>query len=436
MKRPVVITLLIVALLFVAAGIGAVAFFTANRGFQTNNPFDVRNVPAQVEESKTLKVDAEKPLILKVADESGDVVITGADVDTVQVKVIKTAYDSSQARADEEVKDIKYTIEQVGGIITLKYELPKSMNFNNKVTTVDFIVTIPTETVVDVENNFGSVAVQDIQGAVDLSNDFGDVTAKNIEGELTVQSNGGEIDIQAVDAGSKNVKIDSDFGDITLEQIKAKDVSVLSNSGVVTFTNVRASGDVFVKSNFGSISYENGSAASLTLETDSGKTSITKVNIRSELKIDNGFGEIELTQAMANSYNINSKSGGIAIDGAKNNIKAHTDFGSITIENAQNAALDLTSNSGGIEFSGSLGEGPHIVKSDFGEITLTLPGDTKLNVDLKTDFGSINSDLPITVTLNGSTSSDKNQIVGSINGGGGLLTVQTNSGGIDITFIK
>ena len=40
-----------------------------------------------------------------------------------------------------------------------------------------------------------------------------------------------------------------------------------------------------------------------------------------------------------------------------------------------------------------------MVNSDFGGIDLTLPTDSKLNVDLKTDFGNIKSDLPITIVL-------------------------------------
>src|SRR6266496_1990482 len=103
MKRPIVITLLVIALALVCLGIGAVIFFTANGGFPTNNPFDVRNIPSELKESKTLKVDAKKPLTLKVADDSGDVTVTGADVETVQVTVVKTAFDSSQSRADQEV---------------------------------------------------------------------------------------------------------------------------------------------------------------------------------------------------------------------------------------------------------------------------------------------------------------------------------------------
>ena len=81
MKRPIVIVLLTVALTLVCLGIGAVLFFTFNGGFPANNPFDVKNISSQVEESKTLKVDKEKPLTLEVMDDAGDVTIVGADVD-------------------------------------------------------------------------------------------------------------------------------------------------------------------------------------------------------------------------------------------------------------------------------------------------------------------------------------------------------------------
>src|SRR5678815_1139275 len=98
MKRPIVIALLIVALALVCVGIGSVIYFS--NGFSVNNPFDHRNISSVLEESKTLKVDATKPLTLKVLDDAGAVTVTGADVKTVEVKAIKTAYDSSQARAD------------------------------------------------------------------------------------------------------------------------------------------------------------------------------------------------------------------------------------------------------------------------------------------------------------------------------------------------
>ncbi len=430
MKRPIVITLLVIALTFVCLGIAAVIFFTANGGFPTNNPFDMRNIPSKLEESKTLKVDIEKPLTLKVADDAGGVTITGAEVDTVQVKVIKTAYDSSQSRADKEVKGIKYTIEQTDGTIILKYELPKSMNFNNKINTVDFVVTVPSETTVNVNTSMGEVSVSDIKGNVEIINNFGKVTVENVEGALTIKNDSGAIKATAIKAGSADIDLQSSFGGITLEKVVGGNITLHSSSGAINLSNVRASGDLKTKSDFGGTSYENGSADSLTVGSSSGRVSLVKLIIRKEIKVEDDFGEIELQQALAGSYDLHTSSGAITVEGAKNKLKAYTDFGGIIIKNAESVILDLKTSSGTIRFNGSLGKGPHLVKSDFGGIDFALPADTKLNVDLTTDFGAISSDIPLTVTLDGST--DKNHQIGIMNGGGDQLTIKTGNGNISI----
>jgi DUF4097 and DUF4098 domain-containing protein YvlB len=432
MKRPIVITLLVIALAFVCLGIGAVLFFTANGGFPTNNPFDRRNISSELEESKTLKVDADKPLTLKVIDDAGSVTITGADVDGVQVKVVKTAYDSSQSRADQEVKGIKYTIEQTGSTITLKYELPKSMNFSNNVNTVDFVVTVPNETTVNVDTNMGEVSVASTKGNVVIKNDFGDVTVDHIEGALSVQTNSGQVNATSIVAGGENIDLHSDFGSVTLKKAGGKDIILASNSGTILLSEVRATGDINTTTDFGDTSFENGSGDALSVETNSGRVSLVKVRVNKDIKVQDDFGEIELDQVLASSYDLNTNSGSITVTGAEGKLKAYTDFGGIKVENAQDVTLDLKTNSGTVEFSGSLGAGPHMISSDFGEIDLTLPADSELNVDLSTDFGNISSDLPITVILNRGSNSDGDQIVGNINGGGDQFTAQTSSGSVTI----
>src|SRR6185436_12437006 len=87
------------------------------------------------------------------------------------------------------------------------------------------------------------------------------------------------------------------------------------------------------------------------------------------------------------------------------------------VSNAQSVTLTIETNSGAVDFSGSLGVGPHFIKSDFGGIDVNLPDDAKLTVDLKTDFGTIKSDLPITVVLtDGNSNSNGDHITGDING--------------------
>lgn len=436
MKRSIIIALLVAALMLVLAGIGVVVFFTINGGFPTNSPFDRRNISSQLEETKSLKVDAAKPLTLKIADESGGATVTGADVNTVQVRVIKTAYDSTQARADAEVKTIKYSIEQTGNNITLKYEVPQSMNFSNKVNTVEFFVTVPRETTVTTNTNNGKVGVTGTQGNVDIQSDFGDISIENVEGALSVKTNSGEVSASSIQAGTEDINLNSDFGAITLKNAKCDNIILDSKSGRIMLTEVRATGDITTKTDFGDTTFENGSANSLDVQTNSGAVSLTKVTVSKQTKVQDDFGEIDLQQALASSYDLHTNSGSITVDGAKGKLKAHTDFGGIKIENAEAVTLDLGTKSGTVEFLGSLGVGPHTVQSDFGEIDLTLPADSKLNVNLSTSFGRIKSDLPITVTLNGTSDSQGDQIVGSVNGGGDQFTAKTSSGSVNISASK
>ena len=393
MKRPLVISLLAIALAFVCLGIGAVIFFTVTGGFPTNNPFDGRNISSQMEASKTLKVDAEEPITLKVFDEAGSVTVTGADVDTVQVQVIKTAYGPTQARADEEVKGIKYAIEQTNNSITIKYEIPKPMNFNNNVNTVDFIVTVPEDTSVEVRANFGDIDVSKVKGTFDLNTDFGTTTLENIQGAVSVDSQSGSIKASQVEAGKEDIVLSTDFGEVSLEKT---------------------------------------SGQSLNIDSQSGSLKLEDVRLTAELVASTDFGEITLDNVTASSYELDSNSGSVIVDGVKGNLKAYTDFGSINISNANSVTLDLLTQSGSIDFAGSLGEGPHSLHSDFGGITLTLPADSAFNVDLSTDFGQISSEIPITVTGN----IDEQHQVGTINGGGGELVVETKSGNLTIQATK
>lgn len=431
MKRPLVIVLLSIALLLVMAGISVVVYFSAREG---GFGFDSNLASATEEETKTLKVDAKKPVTLNVDNDAGDISVIGADVEAVEVKVIKTGNAPTRSRAEEDLGNIRYEIRQDGNAVTLLYKLDGMQT--NHIDTVDFVVTVPADTTVGIETNFGRVDVANVIGSVDIASDFGDVTVKDVAGALTLENSGGEIEIQNLDAKSQDVSVDADFGRITLENVKGRDISIRSNSGTLALIEVRASGELFAKSDFGDTSFENGSASSLTVESSSGKVRIVNTNIRGALAVTCDFSDIELNQTLAGSYDLDSNSGGIVIDGAKKKIEAHTDFGNITVSNAQEATLDLSSNSGTIRFEGSLGAGPHRIKSDFGEIALTLPADSKLNVYLKTDFGNIDSDLPITVVTTGSTGSDKSQITGTVNGGGAQLTVSTNSGNITINALE
>jgi DUF4097 and DUF4098 domain-containing protein YvlB len=197
---------------------------------------------------------------------------------------------------------------------------------------------------------------------------------------------------------------------------------------VLELSDVRASGTIGMVTAFGDTSFNSGSANELRVETNSGKVTLSRLNLREGLTAQSEFGEISLEQVKAASYDLQTNSGSITVDGAHESVTAHSGFGSVTVKNADAVTLDLSTKSGPVDFEGSLAEGPHTVRSDFGEIRLTIPADSAFNVDLSTDFGQINSDIPITVTGN----IDEQHQVGTINGGGGELKVETRSGNVNI----
>jgi DUF4097 and DUF4098 domain-containing protein YvlB len=139
------------------------------------------------------------------------------------------------------------------------------------------------------------------------------------------------------------------------------------------------------------------------------------------------FGNITLTNVDVSSYDLSSKTGEIEVDGAHGQIKIRNGSGNITVQHAQNATLDLKTDSGEIEFAGTLGAGPHTLRSSFGNISLSIPESTPLSFDLRTGFGSIYSTFPAGITGKGNK-----HWTGTNNGGGVSLIASTVSGNIEI----
>ncbi len=429
MKRPIVIVLLTIALVFVLAGIGAVLFFAiSNTSLDFVN--DAFTVTATSEETKTL--DVENPVKLKVLNEHGDVSVMGADVEIITVDVVKTGFGSTQKQADNSLSNIKYEFSQTGDIVNLTYKFPGNKRRVDE--QVDFIITVPFETKVEVDASLGEVTVSDIQGEVNLGNEFGNIIVDKVNGALEVRSNSGQIDVTSVKAGLKDIDVHSGFGTVTLKQVSGANITIGSNSGELELENIRATKNMILSTDFGDLDFMTGSAGSLEAKTNSGSINLTAVTVTSELILRDEFGDITLQQVKADSYDVESNSGSITVDGVKGKVRAHTGFGNIDILNAEDVTIDLDTNSGAIDFSGSLGDGPHTVHSDFGNIELNIPTDSALTIDMETQFGKITSDIPITVTLTGDIK--QSQQTGTINGGGAEMKVDTNSGNISIKVLK
>jgi DUF4097 and DUF4098 domain-containing protein YvlB len=431
MKRPIVIALLIVALLFVGAGIMAVIFFGINQGFDRFS-FDENRVSVTAEESKNYS--SEGVTRLEVKNDAGNVYITGGDVSQVTVEASKTAWGMDETGANTALKDLKYTVKQNGDALVVTFEQNPRQEVKNKLDTIDFVITVPHKLSTTVKVQFGTIKLNGTEGDANLDSAFGDIAVENLKGGLTVNTESGSVVTISISAGSREISLQSGFGNLTLEKVSASDLIVESESGAIKLDDVRASDSMELFTKFGSVSFEKGSADTLTVTTESGKVELTSLQISESITVTDKFGNISLEQVDATSYDLDTESGAIEVDGVSYTLKAHSGFGNITIKNGENASIDLDTESGTVIYEGTLGDGPHKLNSNFGEIRLVIPADAALNVDLKTEFGKIKSVLPITITVTGNVESD--HFVGTINGGGGALTATTQSGSISLEILS
>lgn len=431
MKKTLTIIALIVALVLVCAGIGGVAFFTLGPAVSTT--FNVDLVSASSDETKTVEIG--KTVALQVEDDAGNVTVQGGDVEKITVEVRKTSWAETQSKAEQELKDVKYEIVQQGDTLIVRYQRSDDgIRMTGNPDTVDFTITVPTEMKVSVDSAFGEVSLSDVKGDGSLKTSFGNISVQNLQGGLTVETESGTITATSITAGGSAIDLHSGFGNISLGKASAGDVKLNSQSGALDVTDLRASGDVDLSTQFGNVDFENGSASVLTIETQSGQVKLTSLNVSGEARVNGDFGEIELTKVKAKSYDLDTSSGSVTVDGAQGAVRVKTGFGNISVSQAEDVTLDLNTQSGSITFEGSLGEGPHTLHSAFGEISLSLPADTAVDVDLQTEFGNITSDIPVTVILSGEV--EKSHQVGTMNGGGPELKVSTQSGNITIKALK
>ncbi len=436
MKRKwIIASVLILAEILVCVGI----VFAAWAGFRGLVDGDIRvrmfhidRAHAEADEEWQFTVDS--PATLVVESGKGNIQVTGSDSNEIVVTAHKTAWDSNTSQAEAALSEMKVVIAQDGNTVTVKYIPDSKLTIIGSIRndTVDFTIAVPTETSVQVKAGHGKVSLSDTLGAADLSSSSGKINITDVVGSLDARTHSGNISAQRIQAKDGNVNLHTDFGDISLEDTSAENIDISTNSGAVGLRDVTATGSVTLGSDFGNIGFESGSAGRITADTNSGKVRLTGLTVAGDITARSDFGDITLMQVCAASYDLDTNSGEVSVTGASGTIKAHSDFGAIVIIAAEDADIDLTTNSGGIEFEGSLGAGPHILTTDFGNINISLPDDTALNFDFETDHGEIESEFPIMLT--GKVEED--HWCGTINGGGASLNVKTSSGNIRLEIIN
>jgi DUF4097 and DUF4098 domain-containing protein YvlB len=389
-----------------------------------------------VQETQEKKLTVEGPVNLSVKTFQGNITVRTGKAGEVAVKSEIIAWGDNKEDAQAALKDTKVIIDQSAKDIHISVDqvvVADMLHIGPRGGRVNFTLTVPPDTAVTLDSAQGDLSLSGTTGNADLETEFGNLSVVDVTGDVSASSGSGKITARNIES-TGNVKLSSEFGGTTaVENIRGKNVTISSSNGHLTgLSTIHASELLKINTSFGDIQLIEAQAKTADIKSRNGAVELEKTDVKDLLTVKSDFGNLTLQQVSAGSYDLDTKNGKISVDGAQNELKAHSDFGSITVLNARNATIDLSSKNGGLTFSGSLGDGPHILHSDFGNIKITLPEESKLNLDLQTDFGKISSSFSITV--NGDM--DSRHWTGSINGGGATLTIDTKNGNISLQSAK
>ncbi|MBN1148957.1 MAG: DUF4097 family beta strand repeat protein [Anaerolineales bacterium] len=434
-NKRLVASILILAEILLCAGMISVSWLGVQQAAASGvhlRLFQFDRISAEAQQDWRFEVD--RPSRLVVVCEAGRVEISGGAENEVTVTAHKTAWDASQEKARAALDRMNVQVSQEGGTVTVRYSIDPEFLVvgQSRLDTVDFTIQAPDGVIVEASTTSGDLSLSGLSGEASLDSEFGEITVNDLEGELLAASNSGSIEARGIQAGQGGIRLEAEFGDIRLEEATADKLEVHSNSGAMRLNDIEVSGEILLDSEFGEVVFKGGHASRLTVESNSGGVTLSDLSITGELVANSEFGGLALIEVSAASYDLASNSGTIDVERAQGKIKAHSEFGGIQITRAEAANLDLKSNNGPIEFSGSLGDGPHNIETEFSNVQLSLPPDSALAIDLATEFGQIQSAFDVTR----SGEMDSKHWRGEINGGGAALSIQSNNGTITLEILE
>lgn len=347
--------------------------------------FVLKAEESNVDKSETYKVKKGDNVSINLTN--GDILVKSWNKDEVMIQII-----------DGDVSSNNYKVEQKDNYLRISYNGSWKWDSDN-----NFIVTLPPHLMVDLRTGGGDIRIEDeLKAAVRASTNSGDISSKMIQGNVQFMSQGGDILSGEIDG---NFNANTMGGDIIVSDVKGN--CNLNTKG----------GDIKTKNVTGN----------LQAVTSGGDIIIESVT--SSLFATTYGGDIKVESANGNSKLV-SYAGDVVINKSKGDIEVEASAGDIRLRESE-GSVKLNSLSGDIWVVLNP-KGASSIKSNFGDIELSIPSNAKVNISAlaKTAFDDeelIISDFENFVkdqkTKNGHARKEY-----SINGGGNAsIDIKTNN---------
>jgi hypothetical protein len=185
---------------------------------------------------------------LYLVNVSGNIVIKAGIGDDIVVDATKRVRQGSDAQ--QQLNAVAIDATQRGSRVEVRTRYPE--RGGNYRASVDYTVTVPAGTGLDVTSISGDVQITDVKGSVRTDCTSGDVHIEGADQIEQVKTVSGDITV-AGSAGT-DVRVTNYSGNVTLRDVKARTLDVTTISGEARLTNV-ASERVAVKTTSGGVDY-------------------------------------------------------------------------------------------------------------------------------------------------------------------------------------
>jgi len=187
---------------------------------------DTRSGPEQTEEwTRKFKVGPNGSLDL--SNIAGDVIISGAPGDEIQVDAVKRVRARDGERAKQLLSSLSIEATESGGRVEVTTMFPRTKDVNAE---VDYTVRVPFTVTVSARTVAGDIDASKIKGEVRLESVSGSITTSGVTQLTRAKTVSGDVEITEATAGDV-LSLGTVSGSLTARRLKAKSVEVQTVSG-------------------------------------------------------------------------------------------------------------------------------------------------------------------------------------------------------------
>jgi len=261
---------------------------------------------------------------------------------------------------------------------------------------------------------------------VNCNSSYGSITVADIEGTVNGKSTNGSIKADNIQG---TTDLDTLYGSITCNTIAGKSVTLRSTNGSITIADCK--GTLKADTSYGSIACRRYSDGDLSLKSTNGRIELTDASFGS-CDADTSYGSVACAHVKGDRIKLQSNNGNVELDdGQAGRIEMSTSYGGIKAGQVTTGDLAARSGNGSANVTCTPACPPDLkadVRSSYGSVTFTAPPAFAGQVHLSTSYGSVRTARPVTM----SGEIDKENIHGTIGQGTGSIHLESGNGSIEL----